>query len=238
MISALISSARRVAAVSVEKYGLEVPAAKITMRPFSRCRMARRRIYGSATWRISMALITRVETPACSSASESARELMTVASMPMWSAVTRSIFCAAAATPRKILPPPTTTAISMPAAATSATSRAKPLTFSESMPNDAAPANTSPLSFSRMRLRADFLRQARFFAARFHGRHIAHFEADEARNGDVLAQFGDLGFDQLTDRQGGFLHERLFQQADFLVEFAQADRKSTRLNSSHLGISY
>src|ERR1039458_5507814 len=34
--SALISSARSVAAVSVEKYGLEVPAAKITIRPFSR----------------------------------------------------------------------------------------------------------------------------------------------------------------------------------------------------------
>ena len=74
-----------------------------------------------------MALITRVGTPICSRASESARELMTVASMPMWSAVTRSMFWAAAATPRKILPPPTTTPIWTPAAATSATSRASAL---------------------------------------------------------------------------------------------------------------
>src|SRR5712692_1613580 len=44
-----------------------------------------------------MALMTRVCTPICSRASCNARELMTVASMPMWSAVTRSIFCPAAA---------------------------------------------------------------------------------------------------------------------------------------------
>src|SRR5205823_8332188 len=44
-----ISSARRAAAVSVVKYGLPVPAAKITMRPFSRWRTARRLMYGSAT---------------------------------------------------------------------------------------------------------------------------------------------------------------------------------------------
>ena len=47
--SAPISSARSAAAVSVVKNGLPVPAAKITTRPFSRWRMARRRMYGSAT---------------------------------------------------------------------------------------------------------------------------------------------------------------------------------------------
>ena len=47
--SAPISSARSAAAVSVVKYGLPVPAAKITTRPFSRWRTARRRMYGSAT---------------------------------------------------------------------------------------------------------------------------------------------------------------------------------------------
>ena len=36
--------ARSAAAVSVVKYGLPVPAAKITTRPFSRWRMARRRM--------------------------------------------------------------------------------------------------------------------------------------------------------------------------------------------------
>src|SRR5918994_580790 len=40
--SAPISSARRAAAVSVVKNGLPVPAAKITTRSFSRCRIAQR----------------------------------------------------------------------------------------------------------------------------------------------------------------------------------------------------
>ena len=78
---ARISIARRAAAVSVVKYGLPVPAAKITARPFSRCRIARRRMNGSATARISIADITRVTTPFCSSASCRARALITVASM-------------------------------------------------------------------------------------------------------------------------------------------------------------
>ena len=81
--SALISSARKAAAVSVVKYGLPVPAPKITARPFSRCRIARRRMNGSATARISMADSTRVTTFCCSSASCRASALMTVASIPM-----------------------------------------------------------------------------------------------------------------------------------------------------------
>ena len=81
--SAPISTARSAPAVSVVKKGLPVPAAKMTIRPFSRCRMARRRMYGSATARISMAESTRVCRPAFSSASCSASALITVASMPM-----------------------------------------------------------------------------------------------------------------------------------------------------------
>src|SRR5690606_28001145 len=42
--SASTSAARKAAAVSVVKYGLPVPAAKTTTRPFSRCRMARLRM--------------------------------------------------------------------------------------------------------------------------------------------------------------------------------------------------
>ena len=83
MTSAPISTARRAAAVSVVKNGLPVPAAKMTIRPFSRCRIARRRMYGSATAGISIADCTRVMTPAFSSAFWSASPLMTVASMPM-----------------------------------------------------------------------------------------------------------------------------------------------------------
>jgi hypothetical protein len=44
MASASISAARRAAVVSVVKNGLPVPPAKITTRPFSRWRMARRRM--------------------------------------------------------------------------------------------------------------------------------------------------------------------------------------------------
>ena len=80
---ALISMARRAAAVSVVKYGLPVPAAKITTRPFSRWRTARRRMYGSHSCSILMALCTRVWMPVFSRASCSARALITVASMPM-----------------------------------------------------------------------------------------------------------------------------------------------------------
>ena len=83
MTSAPISTARRAPAVSVVKKGLPVPAAKTTTRPFSRWRMARRRMYGSDTARISMADSTRVGTPAFSMESWSASALMTVASMPM-----------------------------------------------------------------------------------------------------------------------------------------------------------
>ena len=87
-----------------------------------------------------------------SRASERASELITVASIPMWSAVTRSIVWAAAATPRKMLPPPTTTPIWTPVAATAATSQASSLTRWASMPKAAPPARASPLSFNRMRL--------------------------------------------------------------------------------------
>ena len=81
--SACISSARSAAAVSDVKNGLPVPAAKITTRPFSRWRIARRRMYGSATSEIVIADCTRVCTPCFSSASCSVSALRTIASMPM-----------------------------------------------------------------------------------------------------------------------------------------------------------
>ena len=79
----MISSARCAAQVSVEKYGTPSPAAKITTRPFSRCRIARSGMNGSATWAIAIAVCTRVGTWIFSRASCSASAFMTVASMPM-----------------------------------------------------------------------------------------------------------------------------------------------------------
>src|ERR1035438_4063491 len=218
--SARISRARRVAAVSVEKYGFEVPPAKTQTRPFSRWRRARRRMYGSATSCISMALMTRVCTPICSKASCNDRELMTVASMPMWSAVTRSMFWAAAAMPRKILPPPTTSPIWTPAAATAATSAASSLTRAALMPKAAPPASASPLSLSTIRLYCD-TGVGRPFGAGFGRGHVAHLVPGKPRNSDVLAQLGDLGFDQLADGEAGFLDEGLIEQADFFVILRQ-----------------
>ena len=83
MTSACSSAARSAAAVSVVKNGLPVPAAKITIRPFSRWRIARRRMYGSATSEIVIADCTRVATSSFSSASWSASAFSTVASIPM-----------------------------------------------------------------------------------------------------------------------------------------------------------
>src|ERR1051325_7951154 len=60
MISHSSSAARSAAAESVVKNGLPVPAAQMTMRFFSRWRMARRRMNGSATWAMVMAEFTRV----------------------------------------------------------------------------------------------------------------------------------------------------------------------------------
>ena len=56
---------------------------KITTRPFSRWRIALRRMYGSATACITIADCTRVTTPQLSNASISAKEFITVASIPI-----------------------------------------------------------------------------------------------------------------------------------------------------------
>ena len=57
--SAPISAARSAAVVSVVKNGLPCPPARITTRPFSRWRMVRSGMKGSATCCIAMALCTR-----------------------------------------------------------------------------------------------------------------------------------------------------------------------------------
>lgn len=86
-----ISNALRLAAVSVDIKGFPVPAARITTLPFSMCRIARRRIYGSATDCIGMAVTVRTGTFSRSSQSCSTSAFMTVANMPAWSAVLRSM---------------------------------------------------------------------------------------------------------------------------------------------------
>src|SRR5665213_968777 len=134
---------------------------------------------------------------------------------------------AAAATPRKKLPPPTTRPICTPALATPATSSASALTRPASRPKEPSPAITSPLSFSRTRwylgmfsrrtAEAPDAPMALLYAGFFGRGRVAHFEADETRHRNVFAELGDLGLDQIGDSGGIFLDERLFHQADFFV---------------------
>src|SRR5579875_822384 len=77
---------------------------------------------------------------------------MTVPSMPIWSAETRSMWRACSATPRKKLPPPTTMATSTPDSRTSAISMLIWCTGSTSTPKPRPAASASPESLSRMRL--------------------------------------------------------------------------------------
>ena len=131
-----------------------MPQAKITTRPFSRCRIAFRRMKGSAICRISIAVCSRVGTPIDSSVSWNASELMTVASIPIWSAVTRSI--SLPCRPRQMFPPPMITQTSMPMRTSSATCAATFFTMEKSMfsfPFESA----SPLIFNTTRLYAIFV---------------------------------------------------------------------------------
>src|SRR6201997_562618 len=70
--------------------------------------------------------------------------LITVDSMPMWSAATRSMSMACWATPRKKLPPPTTMPISQPRAWTAAISAAILWMKTASMPKPLPAAKASP----------------------------------------------------------------------------------------------
>ena len=71
--------------------------------------------------------MVRADTPAALSAVSMASEFMTVPSMPMESAVGRSIQPAALMrAPRMMLPPPMTTAISKPALVAAPRSSARP----------------------------------------------------------------------------------------------------------------
>ena len=77
------SAALKEAAVSVEKYGFPVPAAHITILPFSICLIALRLIYVSHIDCIGKADITLVSNFSFSSAFCIAKLFMTVASIPI-----------------------------------------------------------------------------------------------------------------------------------------------------------
>src|SRR5581483_2846762 len=133
---------------------------------------------------------------------------------------------AAAATPRKKFPPPTTRPICTPPRATSATSSARLRTRSESTPNEPCPASASPLIFRRMRLYFGMLRRSLRLWSGLLGRfldygHVANLETHEARNRDILAQLGDLRLNEIGDGGGVLANERLLVEADLFVILVQ-----------------
>src|SRR5215469_12126727 len=82
---------------------------------------------------------------------------MTVASIPIWSAETRSISFACCATPRKKFPPPTTMAICTPSLCTSPISPATSWIRAVSTPKPWFAARASPDNLSKIRLKAGVL---------------------------------------------------------------------------------
>ena len=124
----------------------------MTTRPFSKWRSARRWMNGSASFGISIAVMTRVGTPIDSSAFIIASALMIVASMPIESPVTRLTPWPAPVRPRKMLPPPRTMPTSQPIAWIFFTRAAMNASFFGSMhsPVSLSP-RTSPESFRRIR---------------------------------------------------------------------------------------
>lgn len=80
----LLSAHLSAAAVSVVKKGFPVPAAKMTTLPFSRCRTALLRMYGSATSDIRNAVCTLVGIPMLSIVACKNIAFITVANI-LWS---------------------------------------------------------------------------------------------------------------------------------------------------------
>src|SRR5437588_3188045 len=158
-----------------------------------------------------MAVWTRVGWPTSSRASCKARALITVASIPILSAVARSIPREAPFSPRKMLPPPTTMAIcTLRASTASATSSARRFTTTASMPEPMEEsANASPESFSSTRPHRLSATAALL---------LADFDPHEA--GDLR-----LGPEPRQQRPDGDLrvaHEALLDEDVVLVEPADA----------------
>src|ERR1039457_1734438 len=178
-----------------------------------------------------IAVCTRVSTPSFSSTSWRARQLITVPSMPMESALARSMPRSESTRPRNMLPPPTTAATSTPSATAAAISLAMWNTTSGEMPRASSPEHASPDSFtttSRQRwwafLPAGSEPQTRAMCPpspavtaqpRYGSSGLAHLEPGEPAHGDpVLAE-------QLLDCLLRILDERLIGQHDILEERVQ-----------------
>src|SRR5579863_441357 len=95
---------------------------------------------------------TRAGWPACSSAPSIASAFITVASMPIESARARSMPLSAPSSPRKKLPPPTTTATCTPSLAAALRSPARRRMVGACRPWESGPIRASPESLTTTRL--------------------------------------------------------------------------------------
>lgn len=126
---------------------MPVPAAKITTLPSSKCFTALSRTNVSATCSMQRADITFTSSPMLSRMSCKPSELITVASIPILSALVLSI--SPLDLPLQKLPPPTTIATSTPLSTKSLTGATIFAAVSKLIPKRSSPAKDSPLSFKR-----------------------------------------------------------------------------------------
>ena len=124
----------------------------MTTFPLSRCALAPLAVNGSAILTISTAVMTTEGTPICSRVSFSARQFITVASIPMLSALVLSIL--PLERPRQKFPPPITMPISAPISRQVLILLHTVSTIWKSIPVPLSPASTSPESLSSILLKA------------------------------------------------------------------------------------
>ena len=112
-------------------------------------------------------------------------------------------------TPRKMLPPPITIAISMFCLCISNISLARELILSPSIQYSPSPASASPESFIKIRLKGLFL-LAGSSSTDLVPRKLAH--------GNIFSKFGYKFLDQLSDNLFVVLDMNLLQKTNFCIE--------------------
>src|SRR5262249_9747048 len=147
----------------------------------------------------------------------SASALITVASMPIWSAVARLIPCSLICAPRRMFPPPTTIAISTPSEWTAFTSRATQSTASVWIPEPPGGQNPSPESLRRIRRK----RTGRGARGEGAGLLFTDLISREPLHHDVLADLGDQLLHDLLHRLRLLVHPRLLEEAAVGVELLE-----------------
>src|SRR5712692_3641243 len=136
-------------------------------------------------------------------------------------------------TPRKIFPPPTTTATSMPSSCTCLISSATECATFTSMPEVCSPIKASPEIFRRTRRNAGTVLgwalilsgKLRDFVAKIVAAFLkafTHFVTRETANRNFLAGLCDFLGDQLADGFLFFLDERLIQKHGLFIELVEA----------------